>query len=296
LSEFQQQPAPDDAVSTGGVPGGVGGDTIPADWMAAQFLALAPGSSSFAVDGAALMAVRNLANERARDVDLVRAAGERGVTPRTLAEILAGVQGALQHDAVRLTHGWLTRAAWNRLARALDNREPSAAAPPQSRVRDDEIDVLLWTDKPAYRPRDLATINAAVSKPCHLTLIDVDQDGKAIVLFPNELEQDNLVAPGAMLRVPGSDAGYQLRFDRAGEEQIVAICQSASRTPAGIDYDYEKQRFKILGDWRTFLRSAQEQAMAARNTTGNDPPGIAQNERPAEGRAAITVTIDPGGS
>lgn len=211
--------------------------------------------------------------------------------------------------ARRLAHGSLTRSAWESLSRAIDGEAKPGSAESGAHARDAEIDVLVWTDKPLYRPRDLATINVSVGKACHLTLIDVDRDGKAIVLFPNEMEQDNLIAPSVTVRIPGNDAGYQFRFDRAGEEQIVAICQRKSRRLAGVAYDYERQRFAILGDWRTFLRTIPERekkirdreaAEAARRKrrgrppAANGPPAIGAEEPLAiEGRAAITVAIEP---
>lgn len=291
-----------------GPAGVIGAGATPADWLAAEFLAA---TTPVALDGATQQRVAALANAWARDVDLIRAAAERGVPPRALAERLTDFDGDLAPDARRLLHALITRAAWNRLARALDGHavpekpERPADAPDNA----PEIDVLLWTDKPVYRPRDLATVNISVSRSCHLTLIDVDREGKAIVLFPNELEQDNLIAPRVTVRVPSRDAGYQLRFDRAGEEQIVAVCQAASRRLAGIDYDYEKQRFQTLGDWREFLRTADEREKGIiereknraerRRRRGKGAPPAEPEPVPAadrvEGRAAITVVIEPGG-
>ncbi|MCC7252502.1 DUF4384 domain-containing protein [Hyphomicrobium sp.] len=294
-----------------------GVSAVPADWLAAHVLARPKDASGnidpafdVAFDAAGQRAVERFAGAWTRDVDLVRAAAERGVTPRVLAGILAAVGGEFLHPARRLIHGTLTREAWQSLTRALDGEAKPGSALSGATVSNTEIDVLVWTDKPFYRPRDLVTINVAVSKACHLTLIDVDREGKAIVLFPNELEPDNLIAPSVAVRVPGRDADYQFRFDRSGEEQIVAICQRASRRPDGIAYDYERQRFAILGDWRTFLRKmperekeirAREVAEAARRKRRGRPPAAngspavgAEDSVPIEGRTAITVTIDRG--
>ena len=290
-----------------------------ADWLAAHLLAHPKDASgnvdpAFDVrfDAAGQRAVERLAASWSRNVDLVRAAAERGVTPRALAEALAGVGGEFLHPARRLMHGTLTRSAWASLSRALDGEARPGSADNGAPASHSGIDVLLWTDKPAYRPRDLVTINVSVGKACHLTLIDVDRDGRAIVLFPNELEPDNLIAPSVNVRVPGRGADYQFRFDVSGEEQIIAICQRKSRRPDGIAYDYERQRFAILGDWRAFLRTAPERekeirareaaAAARRKRRGrppaaNGPPAIgADDPVPIEGRAAITVTIEPGGT
>lgn len=292
---------------------------MPADWLAAYVLA-GPGDASGTVDpafdvkfdAASQRAVESLAHAWTRDVDLVRAAAERGVVPRTLAETLSAVGGEFLHPARRLIHGTLPRSAWQRLSRALDGEAPPGSADRGTVVSDSEIDVLLWTDKPVYRPRDLVTIHVSVSKACHLTLIDVDRNGKAVVLFPNELEPDNLIAPSVAVGVPGRDAGYQLRFDHSGAEQIVAICQRKQRRPPGIAYDYERQRFAILGDWRTFLRTIPERRkkiaereaaeIARRKRRGRKPPDEAppaigaEDPVAIEGRAAITVSIEPGGT
>lgn len=286
-------------------------DAVPADWLAARVLA-SPSRAGRAFeaevrfDGSGQRAVQALARLWHRDVDLLRAAAERGLPPRGLAEALAARDGDLVHPAQRLIHGALSRPAWDALAAALDGAAPDPAAwrPAPS---DAEIDVLVWTDKPVYRPHDIVTVNVSVSRACHLTLIDVDRDGRAIVLFPNELEPDNLIAPAVTVRVPGRDAGYQLRFDQAGEEHVVAICQRAARRPLGIAYDYEKQRFAVLGDWRTFLATAREREAEiearegeegrrrrrSRASSSAELPAIAADGPAVEGRAAITVAIEP---
>jgi len=282
-------------------------DAVPADWLAAHVLS-EPASEGSAT-ALAQPAIESLAQLWTRDVDLVRAAAERGVAPAVLAAQLAAVGGEFLLPARRLMHAPLRRAAWESLSRALDGEARPGSALSGAPPSDTAIDVVLWSDELGYRPRDLVTFNVAVGRACHLTLINIDRDGKAVVLFPNELEPDNLIAPGVIVRIPGHDAGYQFRFERSGEEQIVAICQRTSRQPAGIAYDYEKQRFAILGDWRTFLRTiperektihAREEAEAARRKRRGRPaaaegsPAVDVEGSPAEGRAAITVTINPG--
>lgn len=291
---------------------------VPADWLAARILSrpteavgAADPVANVRFDGVAQRAVSMLARFWTRDVDLVRAASERGVTPRDLKETLSGADGDLLVPARRLAYGALPRAPWQRLSAALDG---GAATGIEAAMPDDEksaaLDVVLWPDAPFYRPRDLVTFNVRVGRACHLTLIGVDGDGQAIVLFPNELEPDNLVAPAVTVKVPGHDGGYQFRFDKAGEETVVAICQRHARRLEGIDYDHERQRFAILGDWRTFLRTAPElekeirkkaEAEAARRKRRRrpplepEPPPVDPEGPPMEGRAAIAVTVDLGG-
>ncbi len=292
---------------------------VPADWLAARVLARSENEAGAAAnpaahrvasirfDGAAQRAVSALARSWTRDVDLTRAAAERAVTPRKLKAALAKADGDRLVPARRLAYGTLPREAWERLSSALDGASTKPDTPERETT---SLDIVLWPDEPFYRPRDLAAFNVRVSKACHLTLISVDDTGQAIVLFPNELDADNLVAPGVTVTVPGHDAGYQFRFDKAGEETVVAVCQRHARRLEGIDVDYERQRFPILGDWRTFLRTAPDlekdirkraEAEEARRKRRRrpplepEPPPVDAKGPPMEGRAAITITVDPGG-
>src|SRR5262249_1929718 len=112
--------------------------------------------------------------------------------------------------------------------------------------------LALWTDKPAYVPGEPVTVTAPASSDCYLTLISVDPDGKATVLFPNELEQSNLLKAGAEVSVPGANAGYQFRFGQQGRETVVGLCTVTRKIGPGIKPDYERQRFSSLGSWRAF--------------------------------------------
>ncbi|WP_158412868.1 DUF4384 domain-containing protein [Hyphomicrobium nitrativorans] len=291
---------------------------VPADWLAARVLserkdddANAGSIGQTVLDKAGERAVSALARHWTRDVDLVRAAAEQGVPPNALRKALMTVGGDLLVPSRRLAHGAVPRDAWQRLSHALDGA-PKARVEKEREKTDprDAVDVVLWPDRPSYRPRDLVTFNVRVDKACHLTLIGVDGEGQATVLFPNELEPENLVAPSVTVRVPGNTAGYQFRFEKAGEETVVAICQRDARRPQGISYDYERQRFALLGDWREFLRTAetreknirarQEVQAARRKRRGRapvekEPPPVAPKEAGVEGRTAITIVIEPGG-
>ena len=290
---------------------------VPADWLAAHVLRrrteedVKAGAIGQAVlDGVGERAVSALARHWTRDVDLVRAAAERGLSPDELRKMLMKEEGDLLLPLRRLAYGAVSRDVWQRMARALGGGANARIEDVQGTDRAEAVDVVLWPDQPSYRPRDLVTFNVRVDKACHLTLIGVDSAGQATVLFPNELEPENLVAPAVTVQVPGNAAGYQFRFDKAGEETIVAICQRGARRPEGIAYDYERQRFALLGDWRTFLRTAearekeirarQEAAAARRKRRGREPvekepPPVAPAETGVEGRAAITIVVEPGG-
>lgn len=294
-------------------PAGLAG-VVPLDWLAASISkraqdskrAQAQGRDGAQVDANAERHIADLARFWAGDVDLARAAAEQGVSAEELAAKLVAVPPHGDLPAQRLLHGLLSREEWDGLARALETGHSDSTD--ERRSPENGIDLVLWTDKLGYRPRDLVEIYVSVSKACHLTVIDIDQDGKAVVLFPNEIEPDNLVPPRVPVRIPGKDAAYQLRFDRAGAETLVAICQRNDVTPEGIFYDYEKQRFAALGDWRTFLtkipelqkeiRERETRQQSRRRRGRSEPPKqpdktVVAEDDLSEGRAAIRVQIEP---
>jgi hypothetical protein len=174
---------------------------------------------------------------------------------------------------------------------------PSRRGPVAAATADEAqaIDLALWTERSEHEVGDLLVVSVSVSIACHLTLIDVDRDGRAVVLFPNDAETDNLIAPGVAVRVPGAAAPYQLRLDRAGPETVIAICQRRTRQPAGITFDYEKQRFAVLGDWQAFLRTAAQKENEPKRSRGkakSEPAPIDPDGPAIEGRAAITIIVE----
>jgi hypothetical protein len=287
---------------------------VPGDWLAARVLSHPRGKGG-AIDStfdAPMFAkeearVEALARAWNGDVDLRRAAAELGVGRPDLMQMPATFPADIDDLGQRLAQGLVTRAEWDAVKFAL---EGGSGTPPRvfaSEARQSHINVGLWTDKLAYRKGDLVQINVTVDRACYLTVINVDRDGKAIVLFPNDSEPENLVAPGVAVKVPGVNAGYQLRFDRAGRETLVAQCQRSGPRMAGLARDYEKQRFTILGDWRAFLRTSAEREQAyqrsirprsRRGRKGQEDdapraqPSSALEGPAAVGRAAIAGTID----
>ena len=118
--------------------------------------------------------------------------------------------------------------------------------------------ITLSTDRPAYKVGDLITVAAVSDAPCDLTLISVDGDGFASVLFPNEFEPDNLMSAGTPKTIPRSDAAYQLRAKAAGTETLLGICAPPGTRPRGIAADYERYRFTLLGNWSDFTTTIEQ--------------------------------------
>jgi hypothetical protein len=148
------------------------------------------------------------------------------------------------------------------------------------------LDLKLRADKEAYAPGDLVTFYARANADCHLTLIGVDSAGMATVLFPNEFEQNNVLAGGQERRVPGERAPYQFRAKEKGRETLVGVCTVGVKIADGIRQDYERQWFTTLGDWRTFL----DRALAGRSA---EPRGGGPRKSRARAQAKAAASLRP---
>jgi hypothetical protein len=227
--------------------------------------------------------VSALARQYDMDVGVERAAAEFGLDMATFVERLKSYDGAeeIQILAMRLRQGPIARSEAERLYAALrSSRLVTATASAASAARaavspvartDGGVDggaalkISFWSEQTGYRTGELLALYAVPSGDCHLTVIGIDPNGKATVLFPNDLQQDNLVRGGRIHRVPSADAGYQLRLKEKGLETLIAICDSRQKAPDGVEHDFERQRFTVLGNWRNFLRTSLEETAGARS-------------------------------
>lgn len=246
---------------------------VDADELAARVLSRIPASVSAAWDGQngvngakagrdmidGLDPVRALASEYERTVTLRRAAAELARPTETLVGQLQTLSGTERDLGLRLAETGLPRAEW-RVLKALLNQRPGAA-PPESQSGD-KLRLALWTGALSYKAGDLLTVYARPSGDCYLTLIAVESDGVATVLFPNDTNTDNRVSAGTLVQVPQPDAPFQIRLDKRGRQGIVGICNANARRPEGIGHDFERQRFTVLGNWRAFLGTTSEKEAA----------------------------------
>ena len=202
--------------------------------------------------------VAALARRYTVGVDMEAAAAEALLAPGEIAAKLDAAPISDRSLVQRLRQGILPRADANRVLAAFKAAPAdgdtglATAAVPQS----PGLKLAVWTDRATYKAGDLMTVHAHPSAPCHLTLISVNGAGKATVLFPNEFDPDNLVAADAPFMVPAEKAQYQFRFKDRGAETIVAACQTVAKFPAGIEPDYERQRFTVLGNYENFVRTS----------------------------------------
>ncbi|HRK19540.1 MAG TPA: DUF4384 domain-containing protein [Hyphomicrobiaceae bacterium] len=164
----------------------------------------------------------------------------------------------------------------------------------------ERISLRIVAESPKASVGDSLVLNVRADKACHLTLIGVDPKGRAMVLYPNELEPQKMLEPGTDFVIPGPSSAYLFRMKTKGTETIIGICTSSPKPVDGIRHDYERQRFTLLGDYRTFLQrawvSGDEEENEGRSQRGR---GKAPEARPVrvprgdiQGRTAIQIRVD----
>lgn len=259
-------------------------------------------------DGAEL--VTGLARRYEEGTDYAGAAIELGLDTETLDTALANAPAAIADLALHLRQGRRPRDQIDRLFAYLKNVEPPATAKAQpSAASNAQIGLTLWVDKPRPGRGDLIRVNAAADTDCYLTLINVDPGGRATVVFPNDFEPDNLIAAGRPAVIPRAESQYQLRRKEEGRELIVARCSTSPAPPTGIEHEFSRQRFTVLGDWEAFIadvliteadlrrnpqkvsRARVVRAQAARRDSGrsSDRADTAPGRTLADGRAVVVI-------
>ncbi len=269
--------------------------------------------------------VTGLAARYNRDLDLTAAAAELLIPVADLQQRLSHLSGSSTPAAplaVRLVLSRLSREQFEALRGFLHHnlapaRAPAALQPSWSgttasdgktqepRPMPPAKTLQLWPDRISYARNNRIVLNVVSPRACHLTLVNVDQQGRSTVLFPNQFTRDNLVKPGKVTRIPAADALYFFRLQQPGTEQFIAICEDSQPVPAGITPNLTHMNFTALGDWEDFLdaslRAASQPRVPLNN--GDDIDRRRSNRKadlpaaprisPAQSRAAVTITIAP---
>lgn len=262
--------------------------------------------------------VSSLAHRYRGGSDVKAAVAEAGLERGSFMKTLSETDGAAAALARRLQQGVLPRADLDRLFALLKGIDkPQAVQSSGGFLRDvkSEIGLSIWIDKLVPTAGDLVVVKAQADTDCYLTVVSIDAEGKATVLFPNDFEKDNLTQAGKTVSVPAPDAPYQLRFKADGTETLIARCSTASVAPTGIEHDFERQRFTLLGNWENFIqdtlvteaelrrspekaeRARSAKALAARRRQTPSPdlearPNTSPGQSLRDGRAVVVIGRD----
>ena len=208
---------------------------LPADWLADQLLArqTQPPSAAKAPAVWGLPAAEALQHAWRRPADFNRAAADAWLEPAELARRLAQSPFDTTLTARQLRGGGVARRANLSPLLAAVAASATTIAALEGDAEGAPVEIALWTAADRFRSGDAVVFNVATSRDCHLTLINVDRAGRAIVLFPNEFEPDNLIKAGRAFKLPAFEAPYRFRFKEKGRETAIAICSLTHKAPAG---------------------------------------------------------------
>lgn len=238
--------------------------------------------------------VTALAASYLRGGGLRRAAAEYGRPPEAFVLALDKAPEEAQPAARRLRQGVLPRRELRTLLRQLAGATADAgdiaAGEGLKAAREPALSIVPSADR--YRPGDIAAFTVRTDTSCHLTLIGVDTRGIATVLYPNDFEPDSLILAGKEMRIPSKTAGYQFRARDEGREMVIGLCSPTARTVAGIEHDFERQRFTVLGDWKVFVAQSLE-ALAEPVTAKPAQPEQAGRNARRRGREPPRETTAP---
>jgi hypothetical protein len=246
-----------------------------------------------------------LASEFRRTVSAERAAVELHLDPADLRRQLEALGGGDRSLGKRLIQSGLPRDEWEPLRARLSGRPQKPAHGAAPSASSTALRLALWSNAAAYTAGDLLTVFARPSADCNLTVIAIEANGQATVLFPNDWTTDNRVSGGSLLQIPASQSPFQFRLDKPGRHGVVGICNATARRPQGIGHDFERQRFTVLGDWRTFLLETVEREAAYQKSqedlrrfrTGAGGAETLEEQLPLgtedEARAGFSVVVQP---
>lgn len=117
-------------------------------------------------------------------------------------------------------------------------------------------DVVVEGLKTSYRISDTITFRIRAKRDCRVTAINVDVDGIATVVFPNEFARESKLSAGSVIALPPADTPLAFRARKTGRERLVVFCALGRGAVLGIRHRFDLQRFTTLGDWEAFLARA----------------------------------------
>ena len=202
---------------------------------------------------------------------LQEAAAEFGLTSEQFSEALgtAGSEGLRMKN--RLEQGLMPRDSFEPkfveiLPRIADDKVLSLAslAPVQlasigkinfkARPKEASLDfeIELFADKSTYKVGEAATFTVTPHESCFLTLLNIDQNDTATVLFPNSFASNNFLNAGQSVQFPPKDAEFELQLQDVGVERVIAICSTRKQdTVAGIKTRSLSQVFATARNFTT---------------------------------------------
>lgn len=156
------------------------------------------------------------------------------------------------------------------------------------------FDLALFPNEEEFKVGGKVTLTVKPDLDCFLTLINVDQQGRTTVLFPNKFNQDNKVLANEELKVPGAKiGGFELVFRDPGKETVIAKCNASGNRFPGIDHNFDQSAFTTFGDYDDYVSRALEPRKRQIVVVGTGE-STTSSEQPAEQIAAyVPPPVEP---
>jgi hypothetical protein len=149
------------------------------------------------------------------------------------------------------------------------------------------FDLALFPNEEDFRVGAPLTLTVQPDLDCFLTLINVDEQRRTTVLFPNKFNQNNKVLANQALQVPGKEVGgFQLIFRDPGKETVIAKCNASGNRFPGIEHNFDQSAFTTFGDYDDYVTRALEPKKRQIVVVGTGESTGTASEQPAEQVAA----------
>ena len=149
------------------------------------------------------------------------------------------------------------------------------------------FDLALFPNEEDFRVGAPLTLTIKPDLDCFLTLINVDQQGRTTVLFPNKFNQNNKVLANQELKVPGKEvSGFQLIFRDPGKETVIAKCNASGNRFPGIEHNFDQSAFTTFGDYDDYVTRSLDPKKRQIVVVGTGESTTTPTEQPTQQAAA----------
>lgn len=119
------------------------------------------------------------------------------------------------------------------------------------------FDLAFYANATSFKVGDLVTFTLRSEQPCFLTLLDSDDKGQSVILFPNAFHPDGKIEANTTTEIPGPIvSGFQIRAPEGGTERVTANCNASF---PGLAQDFSTEKFTTFSTSRDLI-SAQTDA------------------------------------
>jgi hypothetical protein len=134
----------------------------------------------------------------------------------------------------------------------------------------DSLGVKVWTSKESYRVGEHMQVSFQATHDCYVTLIDINPNGAATIVFPNAFHRDNAVRGGRVYAIPDDNMAFEFTIEPPAGVELIRVV--ASRAPVESVADVlsaigEQNPFAAVADPAVLTRGIRVEGRKARPGT-----------------------------